>query len=140
MTRVKQFPDLIKSNEMILALNSKGFELEGSIHHRPTLIWFIANHQDGARLAFQIQGDTLSYKLYPSMTKAIVASVLSAIILIVLNSLFYYATDVSLGPAPILALVSIISAASYFIRRELYNFNYSYILEELDNLSNLSSD
>jgi hypothetical protein len=132
MSYSQQYSEPIEVNNLIDKLQQLGFKLENPVQVDGSANWFITNHESGARVAFQVQGKVLSYKLHPKMLVAQITSGALTLLFLLLNGFFQVNFGVSLGSLPLVFALTLTVVSPTAVRKQIYTSNYSYLLDRLE--------
>lgn len=132
MSYSHSYSEPIEVNKLIEKLQKVGFILENSVQQDGNANWFITNHESGARVAFQVQGKALWYKLHPKMLFAQITSGTLTLFFLLLNGFFEVAFGVSLGSLPLMIALVVTIISPLAIRKQLYTSKYSYLLDSIE--------
>jgi len=132
MSYLQQYSEPIEVNKLIDKLQQSSFVLENPIQRDGTAQWFVMNHESGARVAFQVQGKILSYKLHPKMLIAQITSGALTLFFLLLNGFFEVAFRVSLGSLPLMIALAFAIITPIAVRKQMYSSNYIYLLDNIE--------
>ena len=132
MSYLQQYSEPIEVNKLIDKLEHFGFSLENPVRKEGNANWFITNHESGARVAFQVQGKILSYKLHPKMLIAQITSGALTLFFLLLNGFFEVAFGVSLGSLPLMIALAFAIMTPIAVRKQMYSSNYTYLLDSIE--------
>lgn len=132
MSYFQQYSDTVDVNKLVDKLQHLGFRLENPVQKDGSANWFITNHESGARVAFQVQGNILSYKLHPKMLVAQITSGALTLLLLLLNGFFQVNFGVSLGSLPLMVALALTIISPIAVKKQMHRSNYSYLLDRIE--------
>jgi hypothetical protein len=122
----------IDVNKLTQKITSLGFSIEEKSGKNEAVFWCIVKNAEGTRIAFQVKEKTLDLKLIPKMTSTYILSGILAAVFLFSNTVLEYFFEFSFGPRLSLAILAALTGLPIFIKRQMFESNHLFVLEELD--------